>query len=71
MSGSQKQVPLSSFTLRACKSAMGGVFTQQSSVQYDVYSVFVCRRNNLAFAVARKQLSTNDEQVEFSGATSL
>ena len=23
MSGSQKQVPLSSFTLRACKSAMG------------------------------------------------
>ena len=50
---------------------MGGVFTQQSSVQYRVYSVFVCRRNNLAVAVARKQLSTNDEQVEFSGATSL
>ena len=59
MSGSQKQVPLSSFTLRACKSVMGGgVFTQQSSVQYDVYRVFVCRRNNNTHASMVEQASS-------------
>ena len=47
----------------------GGVFTQQSSVQYDVYRVFACRWNRLAVA-SDQAASTNDEQVEFSGPLS-